>query len=589
MDRFLLRILISLLLIIFCSSPSFAQPKIFNSKVPVMPVEDIKAGMEGVAYTVIKGQKVVAFPVKVLSVLPSADLPHKLILIQAYGPVIEKTGGIAAGMSGSPVFINGKLVGAIGYGWHFSEHNKGLVTPISEMASIWNWPDRAVELKGPIKISIESSDEKKESNAKKAGNLSTPMTIYGLSDRGASGIGQKLNVRYSMLPGSFNVSSLPVNLNAKLIPGDAVSVLLAWGDVSVAATGTLTALSTDGRFLAFAHPFLNRGAVYYPVAKAWIHDVIPSLEAPFKIGTPTEIVGVVTQDRPQAIGGYLGKIPPAFDFSLSMKDKDTGKVVKKRFQFVNDPFLLSNLLDNILVGLWDNIWERKGEGTAKVDLEIEGGSLVDGWRRSNIFYSDKDLGKDMFSEAIDITKAIMLNPYYEINPFGVHIDVEVTQEPRILLIEGLTVPKEPLKPGEPFEITVKMRPFRGRAVEKKFVLNMPEDAVGTYEVVVRGGGIEEPSQESLLQGWRAITDLKELLRELDSMEANNELVVELRYDGSPNRAPWEAKAEEQDKRLLSEIKKEKMEKGLLKVYKSNYYVDGLLRKLIKVSDKQRNN
>lgn len=232
---------------------------------------------------------------------------------------------------------------------------------------------------------------------------------------------------------------------------------------------------------------------------------------------------------------------------------------------------------------------KEREGTAKVDLEIEGGSLVDGWRRSNIFYSDKDLGKDMFSEAIDITKAIMLNPYYEINPFGVHIDVEVTQEPRILLIEGLTVPKEPLKPGEPFEITVEMRPFRGRAVEKKFVLNMPEDAVGTYEVVVRGGGIEEPSQESLLQGWRAITDLKELLRELDSMEANNELVVELRYDGSPNRAPWEAKAEEQDKRLLSEIKKEKMEKGLLKVYKSNYYVDGLLRKLVKVSGKQRNN
>jgi hypothetical protein len=550
-----------------------------------MSLDDIKPGMEGIAYTVVKGQEVVTFPVKVLSVVPSVELPHQLILIQAYGPVIEKTGGIAAGMSGSPVFIDGKLVGAIGYGWHFSEHDKGLVTPISEMAAVWEWPDREIKLREPINIKIENS----ETEGKKSGdikNLETPIMMYGVSDRSAGEISEKLGTSYSMLPHSFKATSLPVNMNAKLTPGDAVSVLLAWGDVSIAATGTLTALSKDGRFLAFAHPFLNRGAVYYPLAKAWIHDVIPSVQAPFKIGTPTEIVGVVTQDRPQAIGGYIGKIPTAFDFSLSMRDKDTGKIVKKRFQFVNDPFLLSELIDNILIGLWDDTWERKGEGTAKVDLKIEGGSLVEGWQRTNMFYSGKDLAKDMFSEAVDITKTIMLNPFYEINPFGVHLDVEVTQEPRILLIEDLIVPERDLKPGETFEVKVKMRPYRGKAIERKFTLNVPEDAAGTYEVVVRGGGIDEPSQESLLQGWRAITNLNELLREISSIEANNEVIVELRYE-TPDRAPWSSKTEKEDKRLLSEIKKEKMEKGLLKVFKSNYYVDGLLRKLIKVADKQK--
>jgi hypothetical protein len=253
---------------------------------------------------------------------------------------------------------------------------------------------------------------------------------------------------------------------------------------------------------------------------------------------------------------------------------------------VNDPFLLSELIDNILIGLWDDTWERKGEGTAKVDLKIEGGSLVEGWQRTNMFYSGKDLAKDMFSEAVDITKTIMLNPFYEINPFGVHLDVEVTQEPRILLIEDLIVPERDLKPGETFEVKVKMRPYRGKAIERKFTLNVPEDAAGTYEVVVRGGGIDEPSQESLLQGWRAITNLNELLREISSIEANNEVIVELRYE-TPDRAPWSSKTEKEDKRLLSEIKKEKMEKGLLKVFKSNYYVDGLLRKLIKVADKQK--
>ncbi|AER66820.1 hypothetical protein Tlie_1087 [Thermovirga lienii DSM 17291] len=584
MFRFKLKLLLSIIFILCCCTFAMAQST-FNSTIPVMSLDDIKPGMEGIAYTVVKGQEVVTFPVKVLSVVPSVELPHQLILIQAYGPVIEKTGGIAAGMSGSPVFIDGKLVGAIGYGWHFSEHDKGLVTPISEMAAVWEWPDREIKLREPINIKIENS----ETEGKKSGdikNLETPIMMYGVSDRSAGEISEKLGTSYSMLPHSFKATSLPVNMNAKLTPGDAVSVLLAWGDVSIAATGTLTALSKDGRFLAFAHPFLNRGAVYYPLAKAWIHDVIPSVQAPFKIGTPTEIVGVVTQDRPQAIGGYIGKIPTAFDFSLSMRDKDTGKIVKKRFQFVNDPFLLSELIDNILIGLWDDTWERKGEGTAKVDLKIEGGSLVEGWQRTNMFYSGKDLAKDMFSEAVDITKTIMLNPFYEINPFGVHLDVEVTQEPRILLIEDLIVPERDLKPGETFEVKVKMRPYRGKAIERKFTLNVPEDAAGTYEVVVRGGGIDEPSQESLLQGWRAITNLNELLREISSIEANNEVIVELRYE-TPDRAPWSSKTEKEDKRLLSEIKKEKMEKGLLKVFKSNYYVDGLLRKLIKVADKQK--
>lgn len=584
MFRFKLKLLLSIIFILCCCTFAMAQST-FNSTIPVMSLDDIKPGMEGIAYTVVKGQEVVTFPVKVLSVVPSVELPHQLILIQAYGPVIEKTGGIAAGMSGSPVFIDGKLVGAIGYGWHFSEHDKGLVTPISEMAAVWEWPDREIKLREPINIKIENS----ETEGKKSGdikNLETPIMMYGVSDRSAGEISEKLGTSYSMLPHSFKATSLPVNMNAKLTPGDAVSVLLAWGDISIAATGTLTALSKDGRFLAFAHPFLNRGAVYYPLAKAWIHDVIPSVQAPFKIGTPTEIVGVVTQDRPQAIGGYIGKIPTAFDFSLSMRDKDTGKIVKKRFQFVNDPFLLSELIDNILIGLWDDTWERKGEGTAKVDLKIEGGSLVEGWQRTNMFYSGKDLAKDMFSEAVDITKTIMLNPFYEINPFGVHLDVEVTQEPRILLIEDLIVPERDLKPGETFEVKVKMRPYRGKAIERKFTLNVPEDAAGTYEVVVRGGGIDEPSQESLLQGWRAITNLNELLREISSIEANNEVIVELRYE-TPDRAPWSSKTEKEDKRLLSEIKKEKMEKGLLKVFKSNYYVDGLLRKLIKVADKQK--
>jgi hypothetical protein len=117
-----------------------ACPSDFSVPGGTLPSGSLREGAIGVAYTVVKGNEVVSFPVKVLSVMPSARSPRNLILVRASGPVIENTGGIAAGMSGSPVFIDGKLIGAIGYGWSFSEHQMGLVTPIEDMAEIWNWP-----------------------------------------------------------------------------------------------------------------------------------------------------------------------------------------------------------------------------------------------------------------------------------------------------------------------------------------------------------------------------------------------------------------------------------------------------------------
>ena len=102
--------------------------------------------MKGEVHTVVKGIEVVSVPAEVLSVVPQSDHPKQLILIRTSGPLVERIGGIAAGMSGSPFFINGKLVGAIGYGWEFSDHRLGLVTPIEEMASVLDWPESSRHL-----------------------------------------------------------------------------------------------------------------------------------------------------------------------------------------------------------------------------------------------------------------------------------------------------------------------------------------------------------------------------------------------------------------------------------------------------------
>lgn len=595
MRRILMLSLLSFLYLIVAEA-AFAV----NFSVPggTMPVGALREGMKGIAYTVVKGDEVVSFPVTIISVLPSPESPKNLILIRASGPVIEKTGGIAAGMSGSPVFIAGKLIGAIGYGWNFSEHETGLVTPIEEMSEIWKWPDRIPVIVPPdLKLAdlnpagketsgdVRQNDvlPKHDDKIKTYEGLSTPLLGMGYSSRSAKRIGEILGSKVVMVPGDVTSTNLPVEYNPSVKPGEAVSVLIAWGDVSLAATGTLTAVSSDGLFLAFGHPFTNRGAVAFPLARAWIHEVIPSLEAPFKIGTPRSIIGIVTQDRPQAIGGKIGQFAPVMDVSLRFGNVDSGEKSFKRFKTAFDPFLMTKVIPEMLIGMVDNIWGRTGEGSAKITMKVEGGGLVDGWQRTNMFFSSSDIGKAMFSEFSDLVDAISLNPFYEIMPLGIHLDVELTSDPRVVFIEDVNLSKKIVPPGGSFDVEITLRPYRKEPVVEKLTLTAPKNAEGVCEVVVRGGGIEEPGQDSIEQGWRTIRSLKELLGEFSAMETNDEVVAEIRTFSAKTDDPAAMVAEEESQcKLLSQIKEEKIKEGSMKSYRSNYYVDGLLRRMIRV-------
>jgi hypothetical protein len=561
------------------------------------PLESLRPGQVGEARTVIRGEEIVSFPVTILSILPRKGSPSNLILVRAEGPVIDKTGGIAAGMSGSPVFIDGKLVGAIGYGWNFSDHRLGLVTPIEDMRKVWEWPDGDVlRLPDPVSVAAPSSSEDlpacadlvevtcddealagETSGDEAAQEKNTPLLADGLSGRAARAIGSRLGVGVETLAGTGGTGDLPVQFDPDLKPGDAIGVMLAWGDVSLGATGTLTELDEEGRFLAFAHPFLNRGAVRFPVTRAYVHGVIPSIQSPFKIGEPRAIIGTVTQDRPQAIGGKLGIFAPSLDVSVTFRDRETGTEKFKRFHIVNDPFLVAQILPDAVMGILDELWGQIGEGTLESKVTLEGRGLNGEFTRSNIFFSDEDVVKEALGEAETLVGILALNPFREIFPLGIRLDYEVTRKPEVLFIEELTLDEKKVRPGEKVKGTFRLRPYRGKPISRTFTLQVPEKAAGPCEVVVRGGGIAEPGQESLLEGWRSINDLEQLLREVNAAEANNEVIIELRY---PSTDPVQGLEEEQE--LLSEQKNRRMKEGSLRIFKSNFYVEGLMRRSLQV-------
>ncbi len=591
--------------LLFLSLPLPSEAAGFIPQDPVMKVGEIRPGMKGEARTVLKGQKIDTFPVTILSVVPKKGIPGHLILVRAEGPIIEKTGGIAAGMSGSPVFVDGKLIGAIGYGWNFSDHRLGLVTPIEDMVAVFDWKDRIPPFYQPPRLETEpTSTDAASGDVSSTGNQPDEvlprsedcldekpslavLLADGMSPRAVESLSGVIRQNILALGGGKGDEVPPVKKAPRLKPGDAVGVMLAWGDVNIGATGTLTTLSADGRFLAFAHPFLNNGAVAYPLTEAWVHGVIPSIQSPFKLGTPLSIIGTVTQDRPQAIGGKLNVYPPSYGFTVRFDDVDNKTIQTKRFHVALSPFLLSKLAPEALTGLLDDLWGRVGAGTARLDLSVTGSGLSGGWHRNNLFFSDKDLTKEVLKELKELMETFALNPFTEIAPLGFRLDLEMTSEARILLIEDVKLDRKKVNAGEKLKVEVRLRPYRKEPFTRTFELTVPKDASGRSMVVVRGGGINEPGQDSILEGKTAIRDFPALLKELSVRETNNQVVVEILASGGPKKSPFR-KGKDQDEsteetpELLSEITEKKLKEGSMKIFNTNYYVDGLQQREISV-------
>ncbi|MDR2780407.1 MAG: hypothetical protein LBB28_04705 [Synergistaceae bacterium] len=411
----------------FCASSGYAAGREkfkyvpFVPSDPIMPLSEVKPGMKGECYTVIKGSDVISFQAEVIDVIPSGGNPKNLILIKVSGKAVEET-GIAAGMSGSPFYIRDRLVGAIGYGWNFTDHDKGLVTPIEVMMEIWNNPEIIPSFSPApaIAVSPPSASDDVADSGKPRGIVSEDAVPNGViieevlpasGDKTASrdiavssgdragifvtGVSRRMADRITGLVGqnaapfggSPDGAQMPVRYGVSVKPGMAVGAMVLWGDVEIGSVGTLTAVSKDGRFIAYAHPFMSLGPTAAVLTDARISNVISSMNNSFKIGNPENIIGIVTQDRPQGIGGRLGRFAPAASVVISLSDIDAGRSYKRAFQIVQDKYLLSNLASPAIVGCIEDLWGRIGAGSAKVTASYSGGALRGGWKRTNIFIS----------------------------------------------------------------------------------------------------------------------------------------------------------------------------------------------------------
>ena len=601
---------------------SVAAEKTFVPDVPTISTGALKQGERGTLKTVLRGTEPTTIPVEVVSVIPQKGEVDNAILIRFLPNSDDRAGGVAHGMSGSPLYVRGKLAGALGSGWDFGDHTLALVTPIDAMCAVFS---RDASRGGSGAASVGGSKARKKS----ALQLASPVSVSGLSPKSAAALGRALGTSLAAAPSASKGELLAGS--GTLRAGDSVAALLAWGDIVVAAAGTVTATSKDGRFLAFGHPFLKRGSVAFPAGRAYVHETVRNQSFPFKLFSLLSLVGTVTQDREAGIGGRVGYFAPSISASLVFRDADQGRREERNFRVVPDAFLSAKLLETIYTGLLEDVWGRRGQGTMMVTLRIEGRGVRNGWTREDVFFSDEDVGAVSLKQAVQIMNAFLLQPFEDVMPLGFRLEVEATEDPQLLFIEDVEAPDH-AKPGEEIPVTVTLRPWRGKPVTHEFTLTVPESASGVYELIVRGGGVQPLPQLALEGGWKSIDGLNRMLDEIAAMDANNELVVELTgdtmaevlrksgdgakdsrsdRDNKDNKDKKEDRdgksAKDKDDReknsrgelrgshtspellpeeteFLSETKERRIREGTLRILRANRYVDGMMRRLVSVED-----
>ena len=561
------RVIILLALIMLLNVPAYAQR--FIPLDPIMPVSELKAGMNGYMLTVLKGMEISRVPVKIVSVIPQkpSKIYRELILVKLIGRKL------AQGMSGSPVYVQGKLIGAIRSGWQNSDHTLALVMPIESMCEIHEYdeiPSKAITL--------------------------SPITLTGLSVNTSAMIelSQKLGVNFvqGLTSGNTEVTSSP-----RLRPGDSVSAMLVWGDVELSAAGVVTAVDKYGRFLAFGHDFLKRGKASYPSGGAYVHDIVDSTSFPVKLASTQGINGTITQDRENGIAGRFGYYAPSVAGEFIFRDLDRGTEDKYKFRMIADEFLTDELLEGVCKGLAEESWGRKGQGTMSINLRIDGKNVPKGFARKDIFFSDKNIIDEAFKQVKIITSAYLSQPFAEIMPAGFRVTAEVTQNPKVLLIEDVETVTD-AKPGESVDVKVTLRGWRTEPITRKFTLKIPDDASGVVEMIVRGGGTQSMGQAGINGGWKTITSLERMLTEFRAADANNQLIIELNADrtgdliskikNARKKGAKSTKKKEdrepdllpEEEEYLSETKERRIREGTLKIFSSDYYVDGLMRRVI---------
>lgn len=542
------------LLVVAAAIGALAVP---DARSRLLPVDEIQPGMVGVGRTVFQGRQVEEFKVRILGVLRNSVGPGRdIVLARLEGGPLETT-GVIAGMSGSPVYIDGRLLGAVSYSLGaFSREPIAGITPIEEMieatASASPRPTRAsVRLDLPITpASLAANLRQVFARTRAFADSPADLRFRGelSGGRDAAQLGVMLRpIATPLVMGGFNSEVRDILAEAfgasgfqpmagtaphdrpgeesdrPLAPGDAVGVGLITGDLSLGATGTVTEVA-DGRVYAFGHPFYNLGPTQFPMTRAYIHTLLPSLMVSSKLGSLGRVVGTVQQDRATAIAGTLGPGPSMLPIRLTL---ETERRPRRTFSFevVRDQ-LFTPLLTYVAIVNTLTSYEREFGASS---FMVKGRALTKGHGEvafEDLFTGDSpSIGAAMYV-AGPLT-FLLTNEFEPVEISELELTISSYESPRTATLERVWIDGAVARPGRTIPVKLQVRTYRGDETTYTVPIAIPVNARGPLTLVVADGSHLAQWEQSEMGGPTQAAGVAQMMRAFNRARRNNRLYVRL--------------------------------------------------------------
>jgi len=523
-------------------------------------LDQIEVGMTGMGKTIVADDVISEFEVEIIGIIDQPGDLSDFIAVRASGQPIGQYGGIAQGMSGSPIYVEGKLIGALSRtgAWSKEIVPIALITPIEPMLAVLDsamatlaTPNADALLEGVAVVettSLPSSDlVASQPSTLFAVPVSTPIVTAGLSERAQSVLMDGFSAQLPFLtidkllpnpmtPVSSGLRSLGTNLipaagdgglaridPAALEPGSSIGVALATGDVSIGALGTLTYREGDA-LIGFGHRFLYNGPSSFAMTTVSIIDTMKSLEASYKLGMLGETIGTISEDRIAAIAGRIGDPFAGIDVAFDILDMDTGLGGSYAIGLVDEPRLVPELLLSTGFEAIDSTLDRVGQGTVVVTYTIDGDGMPQSLERTDTFFSSSDIAVYPPLQVASIVSALQYNEFADPEITSVEATMEFTEEIRGIRISDLSIDFSSYEQGETIRFELTLQTYQGDVRIEEGEITIPADLLSDQIILRAYGG---PRYLESGEKAQVFTGLDDLIGAIETFPGYQTLTVEL--------------------------------------------------------------
>ncbi len=519
------------------------MPKPRAGRVDILPIGQVKKGMQATAWTVFEGSEPEAVPIEIIGVWKNAWGPKQDIILGKMGGRAQRT-NVAGGMSGSPVYIDGKMMGAVSLRLSvFSPDAICGITPIELMLEINDYDqtkpsDARAPQGGSQQARLPLPQEFQQvMSAPYMVPIETPLTMSGFHTEVLTQFGPMfrqmgLNPVQGGASAALHAAKPALGWEQALQPGEAIAGVLVSGDMSMTGLGTVT--YNDGkRVLGFGHSFFNLGPVSMPMSKGEVLMVLSSAFQPNKFANATEIVGALRQDRHSGIMGVLGEEARMIPVSVKVNTLgDTGNAVKNKVLNFNvfvqqkwTPYLMMVTLFNSISGM--NDFAEDTTYRLKGLVELGGGQKLDLSTMQSPSEAPVPASMQLAGWWGDKFNRLFLNQISVPDLKSVDVSIDLIPERRSATIESAWLPVSEVEPGAELAVKVYLRPYRGGRLEREIKLQLPKSmANGQYRVVLSDADTLNRMQNIAGQMNRFL-DVPEIVSLISQERPNNRLYASL--------------------------------------------------------------